>query len=127
MGQEFQLPLAEFASLIDSPYVIIFEKVLEDSRCARGATCVWEGNARVQLNMREYAPMGRRTIEVLDLYVELDTHAGQARQRRFADYVVELRGLEPYPGAGTQTGALPAYVATLFVDHYRTPPATQGP
>jgi hypothetical protein len=116
-GEEFTLTLRGDVRLADTPYVIIFEKVLEDSRCARGATCVWEGNARVQLILREYSGVDRRTLEVLDLNIELDTHPRQTRQRRFDDYVIELRELEPYPALGTQTESSSAYRATLFVDH----------
>lgn len=44
---------------------------------------------------------------------------------------VELRKLEPYPGADAQTGAVSipvsSYEATVFVDRVMTHQATQGP
>ena len=127
-GEEFRLPLGGDIGLNNTQYVIVFEEVLEDSRCARGTTCVWEGNARIKLILREFAAgyMGPNTVEVLDSYAELNTHPGQPQKERFADYVIELRGLEPYPSADTQNGSSPAYVATLIVNQWRTPQNTQG-
>ena len=125
-GEEFQLSLGGDIGLVDSPYLIIFEKVLEDSRCARGTTCVWEGNARAGLTVREFAWVGDNRVEVLDRNMELDTRATRPLEGRFDDYVLELRGLEPYPSADTQNGSSPAYVATLIVNRFATPRTTQG-
>jgi len=125
-GEAFQLPVGGDIGLVDSPYVIIFEKVLEDSRCARGATCVWVGNARIGLTVREFAWIGDNQVEVLDRLMELDVLSERPLEGRFDDYVIELQGLEPYPSADTQNGSSPAYVATLIVNQWRTPQNTQG-
>ena len=68
---------------------IIFA-VVEDSRCPIGATCVQD--ARVQL-MRI-----QRGLASLDAQrISSSITRSDLRQRRFDDYVIELRGLEPYP------------------------------
>ena len=49
LGQQFLLGQDVPVSLADTGYLLRFEKVLEDSRCALGVSCIWEGNARVVL------------------------------------------------------------------------------
>src|SRR6187401_481410 len=45
--------------------VVGFERVIEDSRCAHGTTCVWAGRARVEVTLRK-SPSGP------DLLLELE-------------------------------------------------------
>ena len=66
---------------------VTFEAVTEDSRCPRGAQCVWEGNASVRLTLGS----GGETAGVI-LSSALDP-----RRVAFAGYVVSLRDLVPYP------------------------------
>jgi len=125
-GKEFTLPLGGSIVLADTDCVIIFDKVVEDSRCPRGDTCVWAGRLRVKLIAREYAWMDQNTVEVLDANLELDSGLLGYPQHLIGDYVIELRGLEPYPDASTPTGSSPAYVATLIVERPVKPQNTQG-
>src|SRR5689334_15294759 len=50
LDEEFTLARGESIGLAGTPYVVVFDQVLEDSRCAQGMTCIWEGNARVGLH-----------------------------------------------------------------------------
>ncbi len=43
LGQEFSLSVGQSALITGEDLEITFEKVLEDSRCAKDVTCVWEG------------------------------------------------------------------------------------
>jgi hypothetical protein len=110
--REFTLQIGESAFIEDSSHAVIFDAVLEDSRCAQGVTCVWEGNARLQFILREFSPMGAGAVEVLDSGIELNTSEKYARQYEFSKYVIELRQLEPLPVAGAPTSG---YIATLLI------------
>lgn len=43
LGQEFSLAIGQSATITGENLKITFKEVLEDSRCAAGATCIWEG------------------------------------------------------------------------------------
>jgi hypothetical protein len=47
-----------------SALIVRFERVLEDSRCPRGTTCVWAGRARVELAARTSPSGPDRPIEM---------------------------------------------------------------
>jgi hypothetical protein len=116
LGQDFTLALGDSIPLDGTPYSVVFEKVIDDSRCPTGTTCVWEGNAQIQIMLREFAsnkpPGGKLAVEVLDLPVLLNTSAKFPTEKNGSGLVVELRRLEPTPRADTPTKG---YVATLFV------------
>lgn len=116
MGKEFTLPLGRAIPMAGKNYSIIFEKVLEDSRCPTGVTCIWEGNARIQLTMRVYSSMGTAgdggpLTETLDVPFELNTSPRFPTTEYDKGLVMELRRLEPAPRQGVQTSG---YVATLI-------------
>ena len=109
--QEFTLEVGDSARIGETDLVLMFEAVTEDSRCARNVTCVWEGNARVKLVLREYSHMDARTIEVLDENLELNTSGRFEQRRKIPVGFIELRGLEPQPPIEDPK----KYVATLFI------------
>lgn len=84
-----------------------FTTLVEDSRCAAGTTCPWEGNGRILLSTE--------TPRVAEVH-ELNTHAQFVVRRNFDgdNYYVELRRLTPLPGA---SGPAPvsAYEITVYV------------
>ena len=105
LGQEFVIRYGETIR-IDN-LLLEFTSVLEESRCPVNAICVWEGNARLVFT----ASQGPTTRAL-----ELNTTPPFPTTAIFEGYVIELRELQPYPGA-VITKPLPlAYVATLFVD-----------
>lgn len=115
LAEEFTVALGDSIPLDGTPYSVVFEKVLEDSRCPSGTTCVWEGNARIEIMLREFdsnkATGGKLTVEVLDLPVVLNTSPKFPTTKNGSGILVELRRLEPAPRADTPTKD---YVATLF-------------
>ena len=73
---------------------IKFVKVLEDSRCPKDVTCVWEGQARVLVEMTE---TGKDKIDLELLF-------GQRKKNVLIDsesYVIEGIALTPYPTTAT--------------------------
>jgi len=115
LGEEFTLALGDSIPLDPTGYSVVFEKVLEDSRCPTGTTCVWEGNARIEIMLREFStdnpPGGKVMVEVLDLPIELNTSPKFPIAKNGSGLLVELRRLEPTPRPDTPTKD---YVATLF-------------
>jgi hypothetical protein len=82
---------------------ITFRDVVEDSRCPRDVVCIWEGNARVQLDLAQAGGpeisvllnttqpsavvFGARRVELVDLTPHPDTRARLPK----SDYQVRLR------------------------------------
>jgi hypothetical protein len=93
--------------------IVEFKDVVEDSRCPMNARCIWEGNARIAIQVSEFTA-GRLadTYDVAAGKIELNTSTRFNTREKIADFVIELRRLEPDRVAGAQTRG---YVATLFV------------
>lgn len=53
LDQEFQLSAGQEAVVKGTKLKIKFASVLEDSRCPEDVDCVWQGNAKVKLELRE--------------------------------------------------------------------------
>lgn len=49
VGQTFQIKPGEQASLKGSPLRVVFERVVQDSRCPRGEQCLVAGTATVRM------------------------------------------------------------------------------
>jgi hypothetical protein len=112
VGEEFTLALGEAAFVVDMGSIVVFHSVHEDSRCAVGTTCVWEGNARLALLIREAWPLDGKAGPPNDTRLELNTSERFPQKLGFGKHVVELRRLEPVPSVGAQTTM---YKATLLV------------
>ena len=97
----------------DGALEITFTEVASDSRCPRGETCIWEGDAVVRLAVRSGADNGA---------LELHTSSRSARAAGFAGWSIELVALEPEPVAGKPVP--PAHVATLRVVRGEAPDGT---
>jgi hypothetical protein len=103
LGQQFLLGQDVPVSLADTGYLLSFEKVLEDSRCPLGVSCIWEGNARVVVHF---------IADRDEFSLELNTSARFATSATRGAFRVELRQLDPTPRADAPTTG---YVATLVV------------
>ena len=53
LGDTLTLAYGEAAENAPTRTVIRFDSVLEDSRCPTHVVCVWEGNARIALDLQE--------------------------------------------------------------------------
>jgi len=105
-----------------------FTTLAEDSRCPLNVDCIWAGNARILMTATFTDSSGHESSRV----VELNTNSQfPVASQIDASYSVQLRKLEPYPGAEAQTRAVSipvsSYEATVFVDRVMTHHTTQGP
>jgi hypothetical protein len=50
-GSEFNLAVGKTAALNGTDYRITFNRVTEDSRCPVDVTCVWAGDAKIELSV----------------------------------------------------------------------------
>jgi len=71
---------------------VTFEKVLEDSRCPVGVTCVWEGNAKIRLSLLELDIL---SAGELNSNVKIDPDS-----LLLAGYMFRIKSLDPYPVDG---------------------------
>jgi hypothetical protein len=112
-GEEFTLALGDSIGVAGKQVILEFEQVLEDSRCPVNVRCVWEGNAKIALAIKEFSPRagGGSSLEVLSSTVELNTSSRFATKQKVSDFTVELLRVEPTPVAGAQTRH---YVITLI-------------
>jgi hypothetical protein len=63
-GAPLRLAPGQSAAVAGTAMTVRFTRVLEDSRCPRGVTCVWAGRARVELAVRSTPNGPDRTMEV---------------------------------------------------------------
>ena len=84
---------------------VTFVRVRDDSRCPTGVTCVWEGDAVVELRVQNRAE--ERTLE-------LHVNPRFTRQASALGVTIDLERLDPYPGADKPI-APKAYRLTLNI------------
>jgi hypothetical protein len=103
-GTPFELKAGASATLPDGAR-ITFDRVHTDSRCPIDAICVSAGGATVAISLaRSGRPAEAREI-----------HTESARsQISYANYVIRLTELQPYPRSDRQTRP-EDYVATFIV------------
>lgn len=94
----YSIALGETLS-IDS-YTIAFVEVLEDSRCPKNMTCVWQGRARVKLIIEpETGPEEEQIVILGKLQQEEETNTVLVS---IPNHALELVALSPYPDANTE-------------------------
>jgi hypothetical protein len=103
-GARFTLAPGTSVSVKVAKMEVRFVAVSEDSRCPRDVTCIWAGEVKVQLEIREGAKAASQ-VEVLE---GGSTVAGE--------YRVILVRVEPQPSS-TARIAPQDYRATLKIDH----------
>jgi hypothetical protein len=101
---DLRLELEKSAVVEGGALEVTFSEVVADSRCPKGETCIWEGEAIVRLALRSGDESGE---------VELHTSSRGPGTGGFAGWVIELVSLEPHPVAGKP--AATAYIAALRV------------
>jgi len=107
VGDEMlELRIGATASVPGTTSSVTFVRVSNDSRCPKGVTCVWEGDAVVELRVQ--SPGGEPRVITLHVNPRFE-------QRATIDgVVVALDRLDPYPEADRPIAA-DGYVATLRV------------
>jgi hypothetical protein len=107
LGSEFELRVGQSVSLYKRRLSIRFVAVADDSRCPSDVTCVWAGNARVQLQVSN-----GRTSKTLTL--NSNTTAPPPSDGSFKGYTLKLLSLNPYPRSNVRF-ARDRYVVKLVV------------
>ena len=90
LDKEFTLKIGQSAYLKKEDLTITLESVGDDSRCPRGVSCVWAGNATVVLKVR------RSEREPISL--NLNTNL-EPKVTKYSFYEIGFAGLSPYPSS----------------------------
>gem|GEM_PF-1183330 len=90
LGQEFELKINQEAAIEGEGLAVVFESVVEDSRCPEGVDCIWSGNAKIRIrsSKQKHAPAS----------IELNTDVGP-KSSSYLDYEIKLVALKPRPKA----------------------------
>jgi hypothetical protein len=75
-------------------FTITFTKVENDSRCATGAACIWQGVATIKLTLKK-----ETTEYPFTLHTLVPTVYGFNNDTVVAGYKIKLIQLDPYPVA----------------------------
>ena len=105
LNQEFTLKVGQSASSSDSGLRITFASVKEESRCPKGVTCVWAGNAQILIEVSK----DDGASAALQLNTNVNPKSG-----RYSGYELSLEKLDPYPTANEQLKPSD-YEATLIL------------
>ena len=90
LKQQFTLKMGESGVARSERLHVEFVSVGDDSRCPKGVTCVWAGNAKVLLKI------WKGTTKPSEL--ELNTNSNP-KTSQYLGYELRLEKLEPYPEA----------------------------
>jgi hypothetical protein len=104
-GVAFELPVGKTAALNGNGARITFKQVKEDSRCPTDVTCVWAGDAHIELTI------SRNGLSDDTKVLSLSPANSEARS---GDIQIRFVGLTPVPRQADGNGPR-AYVAQLVV------------
>ena len=107
LSREFKLRAGQRVTLKGTRLRIKFAAVENDSRCPSDVTCVWAGNAAVQLQLS--AGRGSKTVTL-----NTSRNSPFVRESEYQGYKVKLADLSPYPRSNRKIAA-GDYTATLLV------------
>ena len=99
-GQAGSLALSQGKPVRHAGHEFLFERVIEDSRCPKDVTCVWEGNAKI-------------VVRVDGKPAELNTSSRFATTQTVDGVTISLQSLEPARVADAPTTN---YVARITVE-----------
>ena len=89
LGQEFTLAIGQKVKITGENLEINFKEVIEDSRCARDVTCVWEGRVVCLLEIIKAGVLNKITLTKPGI-------TNQAAQESHQGYNF-IFDVEPYP------------------------------
>ena len=91
LGQEFKIARGQELAIKGQDLKVKFSAMLNDSRCPRGANCIWSGDAIIRVDAK--MPNAK------DLPIELHTAEDRDQAEAFQQYIIKLVALDPYPQA----------------------------
>jgi len=104
LGREFTLAVGQ-SVVVEDDVRLTLKSVSDDSRCPVDVTCVWEGDAKVAVEVLTPTPRAEH---------ELHTSGRDSHEARHGAYRITLVKLEPAPRS-TATISQGDYRATLVV------------
>lgn len=116
---EFRLAAGEVMHVTGTGLTVRFVRLVSDSRCPANVTCIWEGDAEIEV---ELDLRGERSL------ARLHTHGGAQHptEKSVSGYRVRLVGLGPSPENPPRAES--EFVATLVVeDEARTSDKARTP
>lgn len=116
-GEPFRLAAGAEVRLPSAGLMVRFASVVGDSRCPSDVTCIWEGNAEIELLL---STNGEET----SLRLHTQGSGQYARQASAHGVTLRLETLDPYP-VSTAPPAAEDYVATLLLTEGETDPGSQ--
>jgi hypothetical protein len=105
LGQEFELQINQEAMIEGEGLAVVFESVLEDSRCPEGVDCIWSGNAKIKVRLSKH----KQTPATIELNTDVETKISS-----YLNYEIRLIALKPRPKADKAVRP-DEYKATLIV------------
>jgi hypothetical protein len=104
-GVAFSLHVGETAVLKGSRTRVTFKEVTHESRCPTSVTCVWEGEAKIDVSFSpEQGPAESRVLSL----------KAPNNEARIGDLTIRFTALAPYPSAPGPI-APRRYVAELVI------------
>jgi hypothetical protein len=94
LGQEFSLAVGQGALITEEGLKIKFVEVVEDSRCPRDVTCVWEGKVDVTIELTDGGSSYQLTLSQPGLSDQYSSETYKGYEFGF--------NVTPYPEAGRQ-------------------------
>ena len=107
LDRDFKIKYGQELTVKGEDLKVKFVSLLDDSRCPANVTCIWEGDAHIQIGVR------RANAE--ESKMELHTNARFNQAGKYQRYVIRLVALDPYPG--TEAGKERSdYIATIRIN-----------
>lgn len=92
LGQEFTLTPGDSAMLTGENLTITFEEIIEDSRCPKNVTCIWEGRVSAMLTVEKNGNRGQTVLTAPGL-------TSGPFALKYEEYTLTFQ-VNPYPEAG---------------------------
>lgn len=93
LGQEFTLSIGQSAQIEGENLQVRFQEVIEDSRCATGATCIWEGRVSLAVEIKDNGSPYKMVLIQSGMNNQYASETYKAYQLTFK--------VHPYPELGT--------------------------
>jgi hypothetical protein len=94
LDNKFSLAIGQVAELQGEQLTVMFEGIQEDSRCPKGAMCIWQGRVRSLVQINGNGPAAELSLTEPGLSSERGKD--MYKQYEFTSHV------EPYPEVGKQ-------------------------
>ncbi|MGD0353839.1 MAG: hypothetical protein ABSB31_00150 [Dehalococcoidia bacterium] len=92
LNNEFSLAIGQTAGIQEEQLIIKFDGIQEDSRCPRGATCIWQGRVSCVLQVSD----GNDSTKIVLTQPGLSSQYGEGTYNKY-DFTSHV---QPYPELG---------------------------